>query len=139
MTGYAKQLPDIDGSTKPYWDAARRHELLAYRCLNCGTFYSQVTLCLACHKPRMDWVKVSGKGYVYTYSVYHKVYDPAWANDIPYNVAWVKLDEGPLLVTNIVGCRNDQISTGMPVEVVFEDVTDEVTLPKFRPVAAVSG
>ena len=136
MTEYAKQLPVITSSDKPFWDAARRHELLAYRCLSCGTFYSQVTQCLACDSPRMDWVRVSGKGFVYTFAVYHQLYHPAWEKDIPYNVAWIKLDEGPLLLSNVIGCPNDKITVGLRVEVVFDDVTDEVTLPRFRPSAA---
>ena len=134
MSEYKKQLPDITPLDKPFWDAAKRHELVAYRCLNCGTYYSQVTDCLACDSPKMDWVKVSGKGQVFTFGIYHQLYHPAWKEDIPYNVAWVKLDEGPLLITNIVECKNEDIYVEMPVEVVFDDVTDEVTLPKFRPV-----
>jgi uncharacterized OB-fold protein len=82
----------------------------------------------------MQWVKVSGKGYVYTFIVYHQVYHPGWKNDIPYNVTWVKLDEGALFTTNLVECKNEDICIGMPVEVVFDDVTEEITLPKFRPV-----
>ena len=65
MSEYSKQLPEITPANKPFWDAAKRHELTAYRCLNCGTFYSQVTDCLACDSPRMQWVKVSGKGSAY--------------------------------------------------------------------------
>jgi len=134
MSEYKKQLPLITAVDKPFWEAAKRHELVAYRCLNCGAFYSQPTDCVACDKPKMDWVKVSGKGQVYTFGIYHQLYHPAWKEDIPYNVAWIKLDEGPVLMSNIVGCKNENIYVGMPVEVVFDDVTEEVTLPKFKPV-----
>ena len=134
MPEYSKQLPEITPTNKPFWDAAKRHELTACRCLNCGTYYSQVTDCLACDSPRMEWVKVSGKGEVYTFGIYHQLYQPAWQEDIPYNVSWIKLDEGPLLMSNIVDCKNEDIVVGMPVEVLFDDVTEEVTLPKFRPV-----
>ena len=134
MSEYKKQLPDITSTDKPFWDAAKRHELMAYRCLNCGTFYSQATDCIACDSPRMGWVRVSGKGEVFTFGIYHQLYHPAWKEDIPYNVAWIKLDEGPLLMSNIVECKNEDIYIGMPVEVVFDDVTEEVTLPKFKPV-----
>lgn len=128
-----KQLPQVTSSDKPFWDAARRHELMGYRCLNCGAFYSQVTDCIACDTPRMQWVRVGGRGEVFTFCVYHQLYHPAWKEDIPYNVAWIKLDEGPLLISNIVDCRNEDIHIGMPVEVIFDDVTEEVTLPKFKP------
>ena len=134
MAEYKKQLPDITPIDRPFWEAAKRHELVAYRCLNCGTFYSQVTECVACDKPRMEWVRVSGKGEVYTFGIYHQLYHPAWKEEIPYNVSWIKLNEGPLLMSNIVECKNEDLYIGMPVEVVFEDVTEEVTLPKFKPV-----
>ena len=134
MTEIKKQLPAITTSNKAFWDAAKRHELVVYRCSSCGTFYSGVTECTACDRPGMAWVKASGKGEVYTFCIFHQAFHPAWQDDIPYNVAYVKLEEGPLLVTNIVGCANDDIYIGMPVEVVFDDVTEEVTLPKFRPV-----
>ncbi len=134
MPEYKKQLPVITALDKPFWEAARRHELVAYQCRNCGTYYSQVTDCLVCDNPKMDWVRVSGKGQVYTFAVYHQVYHPGWKDDVPYNVTWVKLDEGPLLMSNIVDCRNEDIYVEMPLQVVFDDVTDEVTLPKFKPV-----
>jgi uncharacterized OB-fold protein len=134
MADYQKQLPEITSTDKPFWDAAKRHELTAYRCGNCGTYYSQVTDCCSCDSPKMGWVKVSGKGEVYTYGIYHQLYHPAWKGDIPYNVAWIRLDEGPLLLSNVVDCNNEDIKVGMPVEVVFDDVTEEVTLPRFRPV-----
>lgn len=134
MSQYTKQLPLITSSDRPFWEAARRHELMAYRCLNCGTFYSQVTECVNCDNPRMNWVKVSGRGQVFTFCIFHQLYHPAWKDDLPYNVAWVKLEEGPILLGNITDCPNEDIYIEMPVEVVFEDITKEITLPKFRPV-----
>jgi uncharacterized protein len=134
MSEYQKQLPMVTTSDKPYWDAAQKHELMAYRCLNCGTYYTQVTECISCDNPRMGWNKVSGKGQIYTFAIYHQLYHPAWKGDIPYNVAWIKLDEGPILLSNVTGCKNEEIYIGMPVEVFFDDVTPEVTLPKFKPV-----
>lgn len=134
MGEYFKQLPSVTASDRPFWDAAKRHELTAYRCLNCGAYYSQIIDCIACGRPRMAWDRVSGKGEVFTFCVYHQLYHPGWKADIPYNVAWVKLTEGPLVMSNIVGCQNEDIYIGMSVEVVFDDVTEEVTLPKFKPV-----
>jgi uncharacterized OB-fold protein len=82
----------------------------------------------------MEWVRVSGHGEVFTFCIFHRLYHPAWKVDIPYNVAWIKLDEGPLLISNIVDCRNEDLHIGMPVQVTFDDITEEITLPKFRPV-----
>ncbi len=135
MANYTKQLPQISTSDRPFWEAAQRHELTAYRCNNCGTYYSQVTECVVCGNPQMAWVKVSGKGRIFTYCVFHQLYHPAWKGDIPYNVAWIKLDEGPIMIGNILDIKNEDIRIDMPVEAVFDDVTPEVTLPKFKPIS----
>ena len=134
MAEYRKQLPLITAVDKPFWDASKKHELLAYRCQNCGTFYSLIVDCVQCSASKMEWVKVSGKGKVFTYTIYHHVYNPSWKDDIPYNAVWVQLDEGPIMMSNIVGAKNEEIYVGMPVEVVYDDITEEVTLPKFKPV-----
>jgi uncharacterized OB-fold protein len=135
MAEYKKQLPLITSVDRPFWDAAKRHELLAYQCQNCRAYYSLVVDCVKCNSPKMAWVKVSGRGKVFTYTIYHQLYNPMWKEDIPYNAAWVQLDEGPIMMTNIVGCKNEDIKVGMPVEVVYDDITPEVTLPKFKPSA----
>ena len=114
MPEIKKQLPLVTESNKAFWEAARRHELVVN---NHG-----------------EWVKAGGRGEVFTFCIYRQPFHPAWKDDIPYNVAYVKLEEGPLLMTNIVGCDNKDIYIGMPVEVVFEDLTSEITLPKFKPV-----
>ena len=129
-----KQLPLITAANRAFWEAAKRHELMIYRCANCEAAYSQITECVVCDSPDMKWVRASGRGEVFTFCVFHQPFHPAWEDDIPYNVAYVKLDEGPLLISNIVECTNEDIYIGMPVEDVFDDVTEEITLPKFRPV-----
>jgi len=75
---------------------------------------------------------VSGRGTVSTFVVFHQRYFPSFANDIPYNVVQVQLDEGPRLTANLVDVPNAEITVGMRVEVVFDDVTPEVSLPRFR-------
>jgi hypothetical protein len=87
----------------------------------------------------MGWVRASGKGKVYTFIVYHVAYHPSWEKYLPYNVAWVELVEGPLIMTNIVGCKLEDIHIDMPVEVTFEDVTGEISLPRFRPLVSSAG
>jgi uncharacterized protein len=134
MIEYKKQLPLVTSADKAFWEAAKRHELLAYRCLNCGAYYSVVIDCVKCSAPHMEWVKVSGRGTVYTYTIYYQIYNPVWKEDIPYNAAWVQLEEGPLILTSIVGAKNEELRVGLPVEVIYDDVTEEVTLPKFKPV-----
>jgi hypothetical protein len=68
--------------------------------------------------------------------VFHRAYYPGYADDVPYNTAIIELEEGPRMHTNIVGCANEDIHIGMPVEVVFEPFDDEIALPKFRPTGA---
>jgi hypothetical protein len=82
----------------------------------------------------LEWRKVSGRGVVYTWTVFHRAYHPAFANEIPYAVVAVELDEGPRMITNLVDCQLVDIKIGIPVEVTFEDVNEEISLPKFRPV-----
>ncbi len=134
MPEIKKQLPAVTKSNQGFWDAARRHELAAYQCQNCGTYYAQPVTCIKCGAPRMEWVKVSGRGQVFTFCVYRQSFHPAWQNDIPYNVAYIQLDEGPLLMSSVAGCKNEDIYVGMPVAVTFEDITPEISLPKFKPV-----
>lgn len=131
---YKKPLPLITLLNKPYWDAAKRHELRMQRCQDCGRMVWPIsTQCQACWSNKLDWVRLSGKGRLSSWAVYHQAFNPVYANDVPYNVAEVELEEGPRLVTNIVGADPKQFSQHMPVEVFFDDVTPEVTLLKFRP------
>ena len=78
-------------------------------------------------------MKLSGRGTVYSWIVVHQSQHPAFNADVPYNVAIIELEEGPRLHTNIIGCTNDQIHIGMPVEVAFQKVNDDTALVKFRP------
>lgn len=131
-----KPLPHIDEVSRPYWDAAKRHELLLQKCQECGHYrYPQGETCPSCLSDRLEWVKVSGRGSVYTWTVFHQVYHPAFKEDVPYAVVAVELEEGPRIITNLVDCKIGDIKVGMPVKVVFDDVTEEITLPKFRPVS----
>lgn len=129
-----KPLPVPTEDTTPYWEACRKHELMMQRCKQCGHFrFPPSVVCPKCISVEADWEKLSGKGEIYTFIIVHRTYHLAFAPDIPYNVAIVKLNEGPLLHTNIVNCNNTELYIGMPVEVVFEDVSNQISLPKFQP------
>ena len=133
---YQKPLPRIDERSRPYWEAAKRHELLLQQCQECGHHrYPSGETCPSCLSDRLEWAKASGRGVVYTWTVFHQLYHPAFEKDVPYAVVAVELDEGPRLLTNLVDCKVEAINIGMPVEVVFDDVTEEITLPRFRPVS----
>ena len=134
MSAYAKPLPQVTPEMRPFWDAARRHELVVQRCRGCGTHrFPARDLCSRCLSREAEWVPVTGRGRVFSWATMHQVYHPGFAAEVPYAVVVVELDEGARLVSNLVGCAPAEIVAGMPVEVVFDDVTPEVTLPKFRP------
>lgn len=135
MSDYAKLLPNTtDRLNAPYWQAAKRHELSMQRCPRCGYVrFPAAQLCPECLDENDEWVTLSGRGSVWSFGVYYHVFNASFAADVPYNVALVQLEEGPRLVTNVVGVPNEQITIGMPVEVSFDDVTDDVTLVRFRP------
>lgn len=129
-----KPMPVPTEDSKPYWEGCKRHELLIQRCQDCGHYrFPPSVLCPKCMSTNVQWARVSGQGKVYSWTIFHYLYHPAFAKDIPYNVAIVELEEGPRIHSNIVECRNEDIYIGMPVEVVFEDVSEEIALPKFRP------
>ncbi len=132
---YAKPLPQVDAANREFWDAAREHRFLLYRCESCRTYYYPVMDCTTCDdiEPPMRWVEASGRANLFTWIVMHRPYHEGFRDDVPYNVALVKLDEGPFFLTNIVDCKDGDLKEGTPMEVHFDDVTEEVTLPKFRP------
>lgn len=134
MTEYKKPLPHITALSKPYWDATKKHELRLQRCGKCNRFwYPPSFACPFCWSKEFDWAKLSGRGKVNSWVVFHRAYYEGFQEQVPYNVVEVQLEEGPRLISNLVGVKNEGIRPGMPVEVVFDDVTAEVTLPKFRP------
>mgnify|MGYP005864352037 CR=1 FL=1 len=134
MTEIAKPLPQPTIDSAPFWEYCRQHELRMQKCQDCGHVrYPPNVLCPKCLSEKASWEELSGRGTVYSWIIFHQIYHPAFAADVPYPVAIVELDEGPRLLTNIVLCPVDQISIGLPVEVVFEDMTESVALPKFKP------
>jgi uncharacterized OB-fold protein len=132
-----KPLPVPTEDSEPYWQGCKQHELRMQRCEDCGHFrFPPSVICPKCTSLEATWTKLSGRGEIYTFVIFHQVYHPAFDPDLPYNVAIVHLEEGPFMHANIVGCRNEDLRIGMPVEVVFEDISDEITLPRFRPVSS---
>ena len=119
---------------KPFWTNLREHKLTAQRCKSCDKFFSfpPQGSCPHCLSPEYDWVTLSGKGKVYSFVTYHRAWHPAYQEKVPYNVSLIDLQEGPRLISNVVGCKHDEVKIGMPVEIVFED-REEYTLPQFRP------
>ena len=134
-TTYNKPLPKPSRLSRPYWEAAKRHELVIQNCKDCSRKWMPPSnRCPSCLGMNVEWVKASGKGKVWSWVVFHQPYFAGFRDELPYNVAYVELEEGPRLLTSIVGGDLSKFVCDMPVEVVFDDVTDEITLPKFKPV-----
>ena len=133
MTG--KPRPDLnDAATALYWEAAARHELMLPRCDGCGLFFFPPReLCPGCWSGELSWQPMSGSGTVWTFTEVHvPFYDDTWAEDVPYVVAVIELDEGPRMLVNLVEPDMASLAIDDQVEVVFEDRPEDVTLPRFR-------
>jgi uncharacterized OB-fold protein len=136
---YLKPLPVIDNWNRPFWQAAHEGLLKVQCCTQCGhLFFPPGPVCPRCLSDALEWRQVSGRGVVESWVVFHQGYYKGFADELPYNVTMVRLDEGPCLFTNLVDIDNAAIRRGLPVEVVFDKATDEVTIPKFRPAGATS-
>jgi uncharacterized OB-fold protein len=131
---YELPVPVADEESEPFFAGAKERRLMLIRCTQCGCHrLPGRDRCVDCWSEDSEWVQVSGRGKLYTFGVMHQQYHPAFADVIPYHYALVELEEGPRLVTNIVDCPDDELRTDMPVEAVFDDVSDETTLVRFRP------
>ena len=134
MGDYNKPLPKINEDSKEFWIGCKEHKLRFQKCKACGHVrWPPSMFCPMCLSKETQWIVAKGNGKVYTFVVYHMPYHPGFENEIPYVVADVELEEGPRLLTNIVGCRPDEVRCEMPVEVIWEDITEEFSLPKFKP------
>lgn len=135
---YARPLPQPDPVTQPLWDSLCRHAIQLQRCAGCGTFvFYPRAICPSCGGGTLHWVSVSGKGTLYSFTIVHRATVPEFRPDVPYVVALVDLDEGPRLLATLVDVSADpaQIRIGARVEIVYDDVTPDVTLLRFRPAA----
>jgi uncharacterized OB-fold protein len=136
MKEYKKPLPQPTPWSKPFWDGCKRHELLIQKCKDCQqtTFYPKL-FCPNCLSPNLEWVKASGRGVVYTFTLVQSYQPTEFSEDVPYIVAVINLEEGVRMMSNIVQCDPKKVKCDMEVEVVFDQITPEFTLPKFRPIS----
>lgn len=133
MPETTRPLPRPTPTSAGFWEAARRKELVIQRCDGCRAWrhYPQV-MCPACRSLEWSWERVSGRGKIHSYTVAHQAFHPHWADKVPYVVATIELEEGVRLVDDMLGLDPSAVRIGLAVEVVFEEQTNEVTLPKFR-------
>ena len=126
-------LPVPGPDNAEFWEGCRRHELRIQRCRRCGEtrFYPRPA-CPSCASLETEWIRCSGRGRVYSWTVVHPPTLAAFAALVPYAVGLVELDEKVLMVGQIRGVSPDEIRAGMRVAVEFDDVTDDISLPHWR-------
>jgi uncharacterized protein len=126
--------PYISPEVKEFWDATAEGRLTIPKCDDCGLYvWYPRPFCPACGSTNVTWTDVSGKGTVYTFTIVHRSGVPGFRDAMPYVIAYVELEEGPRVMTNIVGIEPDQITVGMPVSVVFSDTGSGNAIFRFQP------
>jgi uncharacterized OB-fold protein len=128
-------LPRPTPLSQPHWDGCREERLLLQRCGACARhIFVPQPLCPACQSADLTWVECRGTGSLYSYTIVHRPQRPEFA--VPYVVAIVELDEGAYLLTNLVDCDPGAIEIGMRLQVSFRKMSDQITLPYFRPITS---
>ena len=130
-----KPLPRVTPDTEVFWQGCNRGQLLLAACTNCSNVHLPPgPVCPFCFSDDLGWKSASGFGHVSSWTIVYKNWFDAFNDDIPYNTVQVELDEGPRLTTNLIRINSEQIRVGMKVEVVFDRITNDFTLPRFKPV-----
>jgi uncharacterized OB-fold protein len=121
--------PEVNPGDQPYFDAAAAGKLMVKKCEDCGEYHHYPrALCPHCFSDKVEWVQAKGTGEIYTYSVTRR------GVPVPYCIAYVKLDEGVSMMTNIVDCDLDNVKIGQKVKVVFKKSEGGFSMPMFTPV-----
>ena len=134
MSLQKRPRPEPDRDSAPWWEAVRRHELVVQRCDGCGVKrFPARAICNRCRSRSSTWVPSAGTGRVVSWIVNHQVFMPALADEVPLAILYVRLDDGDgiHMYGNLVG--DAAIVPDLPVEAVFVDVADDVTLVQWRP------
>ncbi len=134
MDKSAKPLPRLTPDNQTFWNSCRAHRMLLPWCPHCERpHWPPGPVCPYCLGEELTWRPSFGVGVISSWVIVHKAWLPAFEADIPYNAVQVELEEGVRLTGNLVGAGNEVLRVGLSVEVVFDDVTPEVTLPRFKP------
>ncbi len=130
---YPLPVPAKHLDNKGFWEGVGKEELSFQQCKDCKTWiHTPRPMCPRCRSLAIEWVPTRGKGKVYSWVTYHKAEHPGFK--APYSVVLVELDEGVRLISNMVDVKSEDIYIDMPVEVVFDNITEDLALPKFRKV-----
>ena len=128
--------PLANTTTLPWWEAAAEHRLVVQRCTACGqTRLPPAPLCASCRSTESDWLEVPGRGEVYTYTTVHRPI--AAGQELPFVVAVIALEEsgGLRMISNLVDVKPEALAVGLPVELVWEDMSADLAIPRFRPIS----
>jgi uncharacterized OB-fold protein len=130
-----KLVPHPVGLNAEYYAHCAAGELRFQRCTACATWrHPPRARCASCGSDQWEWALASGRGHVYSWTITHRPIDPGFADELPYAVLVVEMHEGPRVVGNLRGLAPAELRLGLPVEVVFETVSEQVALTHFRPV-----
>lgn len=130
---YPRPLPRLRGFAADFYAYCRKHELRFQRCGDCGRWrHVPRDMCAACGSFGWEWARSSGKGSLFSWTTTMQPMMPQFADLVPYSPVVVELEEGVRMLSWLVDVEADDFALGLPVEVVFDDVTPDVTLPKFR-------
>jgi uncharacterized OB-fold protein len=134
MANPGKLIPIPTDETAEFWLGCSRRQLRIQRCNDCHQFqFPPQNFCRHCSGAKLAWTAASGRGKVLSRTIVHWSPNPAYAAESPYSLALIQLEEGPRMLSNLIGCPPDPIQIGMPVKVDFEQCGPEIMLPKFRP------
>jgi uncharacterized protein len=128
----SRVLPEVNDLNRPFWESCRDRRLTVQQCTSCRRLrYPISPVCQHCIGREWSWKPLAGTGTVYTFAVFRQVYNEAWRERVPYTVAIVELDEGAMMLGDLVNVAPEEVNVGMPVRVDFEPVTSEVHIPRF--------
>lgn len=131
---YKKPLPVLSDLNAPFWKAGAEGHLQMQQCQSCDHIRYPIShICPNCLSEETKWKRLSGRGIVFSTVVFHQVYNEAFRGDVPYNASMIQLEEGPRMMSNVVGVDPSAVKVGDPVEVVFENAADDIFIPRFKP------
>ena len=128
-------LPQPGWDNHKFWEYCKAHELRIQKCSDCGSLrYYPRPMCPDCHSPKFEWAQMSGKGTVHSYTIAYPPVLPYFSDKVPLPVGVVKLDEGNVyMVGRLMHIEPKDVRIGMRVEVLFEDVAEDISLPQWKP------
>ncbi|MCZ6667003.1 MAG: OB-fold domain-containing protein [Gammaproteobacteria bacterium] len=133
MSAYDKPLPEPTTESQPYWDGLKTHRLLFQCCRQCKKIrHYPRPVCDHCFSMAYDWIESSGRGKVYSWTVNHHGFHAGFKSETPYVTVTADMEEGVRVQAPLIGTDEAEVAIDLAVEVFFDDVTPEITLPRFR-------